>query len=105
MVTVDHPLFDWMVEWAAALITRYVKGEDGRGAYTIMRGYEARRDIAEFGENVHYTLLTASHVGLETAHAGGRRIFRGLKFRFGEALIGTSRGVIRATCIKRCDAG
>ncbi len=60
-VCVDHPIFDWMVEWSAALITRYVKGTDGRSAYGRLRGHETNRDIAEFGEKVLYTPLVGSH--------------------------------------------
>ena len=46
-VAVDHSLFDWLVEWAAGLITRYVKGKDGKSAFGRMRGYETQRTIAE----------------------------------------------------------
>ena len=53
---VDHPLFDWILEWSAGILNRYVKGTDGRSACGRVRGYETSRDIAEFGERVMYAL-------------------------------------------------
>ena len=58
MVTVEHPIFDWMLEWSAGLINRYVKGSDGCSACGRVRGYETNRSIAEFGEKVLYVPLT-----------------------------------------------
>ena len=58
---VDDPLFGWMMEWAGGLITRYVKGEDGKSAYARVRAHETSRTISEFGEHVLYVPLAGSH--------------------------------------------
>ena len=51
----SDPIFPWVVEWSAGLITRYVKGQLGRTVYTEARGHDAQAPVAEFGEkiNVH----------------------------------------------------
>ena len=51
----SDPIFPWIVEWSAGLITRYVKRQSGRTAYREARGHDAQAPVAEFGEkiNVH----------------------------------------------------
>ena len=51
----SDPIFSWVVEWSAGLITRYVNGQSGRTVYTEGRGHDAQAPVAEFGEkiNVH----------------------------------------------------
>lgn len=103
-LSMDHPLFDWLLEWSAGLINRYVKGTDGRSSYGRVRGYETRRDIAEFGKRILYIPLTGSHNlrgKMEMKEEFG--LFLGLRMRTDEAIIGTNKGVVRAKYIRRLD--
>ena len=50
----EHPLFPWMVEWAAALITRYTVNKNGKTPMEMIRGRAAGKAIAKFGEKVLY---------------------------------------------------
>ena len=50
----NHKIFDWMIIWAAGLVTRYNKKESGKSAYEDIRGKEASTPIAEFGERILY---------------------------------------------------
>lgn len=44
MVWVHVPIFDWMMEWAAGLITRLVGGDDGKSAFARVRGARDDQD-------------------------------------------------------------
>ena len=47
----SDPIFAWTAEWSAGLITRYVRGETGRIAYSEVRRHDAQAPVAEFGED------------------------------------------------------
>ena len=48
----SHPLFYWMVEHAAYLLSKYQLGTDGRTGWGRLHGREAREKICEFAECV-----------------------------------------------------
>ena len=50
----SDPMFPWMVEWSAGLITRYVNGKTSRTAFSEARGHDAQATVAEFGEKIMY---------------------------------------------------
>ena len=95
-------IFSWMVEWAAGLITRYVKGQTGRTAYREARGHDARAPVAEFGGKIMYmpsknTSKSAPKVDPKF-HDG---IWLGLRMKSDESIIGTPNGVIKAKTVRR----
>ena len=60
-VTRDHPVYPWMFEWAADLMTRYAHvGDVGKTAVELIRGSKSSRNIAQFGEKILYKPLKLS---------------------------------------------
>ena len=51
-VQVRHPIFSWMVEHAADLLTKYVVGVDGRTPYERLKGRAYRGELYEFSQPV-----------------------------------------------------
>jgi hypothetical protein len=52
-VPLSSPVMDWLVTWAAELITGARVGHDGMTAYRRLRGRDWQPRIAEFAEQVH----------------------------------------------------
>ena len=44
----DAPMWGWIVEHAAELLTSFEVGKDGRTAYERLRGKRSKREIVEF---------------------------------------------------------
>ena len=60
-VTRDHPVYPWMFEWAADLMTRHAHvGGLGKTAVQLIRGSKSNRNIAQFGEKILYKPLKLS---------------------------------------------
>ena len=51
-----HPLFTWLVEHAAWLLSTRVVGDDGQSAYQRVRGRPFGKRLVEFGERALYKL-------------------------------------------------
>ena len=57
----DHPVYPWVFEWAADLMTRYAHvGDLGKTAVQLIRGSKSSRNIAQFGEKILYKPLKLS---------------------------------------------
>ena len=99
----DHPVYPWVFEWAADLMTRYAHvGDLGKTAVQLIRGSKSSRNIAQFGEKILYKPLKLSghHRGnMEDTFLDG--IFLGLRLRSDEILIGTARGVTKTGTLRR----
>ena len=82
----DHPVYPWMFEWAADLMTRYAHvGDLGKTAIQLISGSKTSRNIAQFGEKILYKPLKLSghHRGnMEDTFLDG--IFLGLRLRSDE---------------------
>ena len=91
-----------MVEWAAGLITRYVKGQTGRTVYREARGHDAQAPVAEFREKIMYmpSKNTSKSVPQVDAkfHDG---VWQGLRTNSDESIIGTPNRVIKAKTVRR----
>ena len=86
----DHPVFEWLVEWAATTLTRFVIRGDGKTSYEKIGG--RTRDnlpMASFGERVCYLPLKTN-----------KRDWLGMRLRTNEALTGTPGGVAKARTIR-----
>ena len=103
IVARDHPVYPWVFEWAADLMTRYAHvGDLGKTAVQVIRGSKLSRHIAHFGEKILYKPLKLSgrHRGnMEDTFLDG--IFLGMRLRSDEILIGTARGVIKTRTLLR----
>ena len=99
----DHPVYPWVFEWAADLMTRYAHvGDLGKTAVQLIRGSKSSRNIAQFGDKILYKPLKLSghHRGnMEDTFFDG--IFQGMRLRSDEILIGTARGVIKTRTLRR----
>ncbi len=98
----EHPVFEWLMNWAAAVINRYIVDADGRTPYYNIKGRNSRRPIAAFGERVLYMPLKLSNkkpAKLDTKKREG--IWLGLRWRSDEHLVGTKDGVVKARTVRR----
>ena len=101
-----HPLYPWLLEWAADVLTRYSVNSAGRTAVQEIRGSKSARAIAHFGEKVMYMpAQTASgKLGkLDPRYYDG--IFLGMRLRSDEIIIGTENGVVKARSVRRYPDG
>ena len=85
----DHPVYPWVFEWPADLMTRYAHlGDLGKTAVQLIRGSKSSRNIAQFGEKILYKPLKLSghHRGnMEDTFLDG--IFKGMRLRSDEILL------------------
>ena len=99
----DHPVYPWVFEWAADLMTRYAHvGVLGKTAVLLICGSKSSRNIAQFVEKILYKPLKLSghHRGnMEDTFLDG--IFLGMRLRSDEILIGTARRVIMTRTLRR----
>ena len=95
-VETSNPIFDWMAEWAAGMLTRHVTNPDsGRTPYQEIGSKTCSADIAEFGERVHYLpLKSQAHINEKSKIEPKARdgIYLGMRMRPQEHLIGTLLG-------------
>ena len=96
-----HVAAIWCVQYAAKLINRTHKGDDGRTAWSRITGRrEFPRPVAPWGEKVMYAMGGHKHKpGVETKWGEG--IFLDLVELTGEYVIGTPAGMVKSGCIKR----
>ncbi len=47
--TMDHLVFEWLVEWSVTAINQYKLGQDGKTAYERVRGHKFRKSVAICG--------------------------------------------------------
>ena len=53
-IKASHPVLSWIPRQAAATLTRYSIGKDGRTPHQRWKGRVFRKEVAEFGECVWY---------------------------------------------------
>ena len=97
----DHPIFEWMVEWAATTLTRFVIRGGGKTSYERIGG--RTRDnlpMAIFGERVCYLPLKTNRRDKSKLERMREGIWLGMRMRTNEALIGTPAGVVKARTIR-----
>jgi hypothetical protein len=97
-----HCLLAWLIEWCCTIINRCSKGEDGRTPMQKIRGRESHRELCEFGESILWKpLKTAANKRCKDEPKYEEGYWLGVIDRTDEAIIGTSRGVVRCREIKR----
>ena len=99
----DACIVPWIVRWAAICYSRYVVGKDGRTAYERLRGRSCKAVVVvPMGEKVWYKQLGD---GGDRRHKAETQWFSGVWLgpatSSSETLIGTTKGVVKASAIKR----
>ena len=56
-VETDHPVWPWMVEWAAQTLNRFRVDEGGRTGTERVRGKRSHRELCIFGERILWAPL------------------------------------------------
>ena len=97
----DHPVFEWLVEWAATTLTRFVIRGGGKTSYEKIGG-QTRDNLpmATFGERVCYLPLKTNRRDRSKLERLREGIWLGMRLRTNEALIGTPGGVVKARTIR-----
>ena len=97
----DHPVFEWLVEWAATTLTRFVIRGDGKKSYE-KNGGRTRDNLpmATFGELVCYFPLKTNKRNRSKLKRLREGIWLGMRLRTNEALIGTPGGVVKTKTIR-----
>jgi hypothetical protein len=105
-LSAKHPVTAWLVEHCADLISKYQVGDDGKTAYERWKGNYFTLEEIEFGEKIHYRLnnTKASQKQHKLEIRFVERFYLGRWWRTGEAVVGTSGGVIRAGTVRRVGA-
>eukprot|EP00435_Cladocopium_sp_Y103_P016599 s3099_g4.t1 len=96
-----HPVLSWLVDYCGALISRFLRGPDGRTGYERSTGRPWRIKLPEFGENVLYQPLKGEREKKKIEPKFEPGIFLGLQEATGLRWIGTGDGVVRSWTIKR----
>ena len=66
VLAISSPVFAWLVEHAADVATKYLKGEDGLSAYQRLKAKECRGELLEFGCRVQHRIPGKPQGGLMT---------------------------------------
>ena len=98
-------LSQWLIRWAAMLISRYSVGRDGLTPIERRRGRPCRLPTCIFGECVWYRLIRVGEGGVDKYDSEWRKgVWLGHTRNSNEHVIGTPEGVLRAYSIKRLDS-
>ena len=88
-----HPVFQWMVWWAAVCCNRYAARHHGRTAHGNTTGHKTKLPVACFGETVLWrkkrTIADPSNSDVEYSEG----IFLGMGGMPSEFVLGTPQGV------------
>ena len=96
------PIMQWLVRWAAMLLSRYRVGRDSQTPYERQKGKACDLEVVPFGETVWFKTLSES-VGRKKAMESKWRegVWLGHSRNTSEALIGTRERVVRAWTVRR----
>ena len=96
----DHPAVPWLVMYAASVINRGRKDQEGFTPYRRWKGREFNKPVAEFGECVHYApAFSAGRNKFDVRWLDG--VWLGIKLESGESIIGTAEGIVKARDFRR----
>ncbi|CAK0886283.1 unnamed protein product [Prorocentrum cordatum] len=98
---VDHPLWTWLPRHAAACLSRYRIGSDGRTAEQRRTGRAWAKAAVEFGERIHARPAVAQEPRSGFAPKMVESRYVGHQSRTGSLLVMTETGVIRGKAFNR----
>jgi hypothetical protein len=96
-----HPVLCWMVDYCGTLLSRFLRGEDGRTAYERSTGKQWRILLPEFAECVLYQPLKGERDRKKMEPRFEMGVFLGIQESTAMRWIGTADGVVRTWTIKR----
>ena len=99
-IPLDHQVMSWLPRHAAATISRYHTGKDGRTAYERWKGRKFKKEVVEFAENVWY-LKPRSRGATGFIGRWGEGVWLGIREETNEAMIATEEGMVRARTVRR----
>ena len=82
----DDVIIQWMIRWAAMMVSRYMVGKDGRTSFERRRGRACRVPVATFGEKVWYKQIHEQKERKDKIESEWHH----------ETTVGTAEGVVRA---------
>ena len=98
----DLDIILWIVRWVAICYSRYAVGRDGRTAYERLRGRSCKAIVVPMGEKVSYKQLGDGGDRKNKAETEWfQGVWLGSATSSSETLIGTTKGVVKASSIKR----
>ena len=106
-INIEHPIVEWLVQYAAELISRYTPREPfGKTARERWKGSKSNRPLACFGECIWY--LPAEHQPGCYPTLGEKLkdgVLLGLRPESNEVFVGTPEGVKLARTVRRKPEG
>ena len=95
------PTFLWVIRWAAICCSTYAVGRDGRTGYEHLRGRVCKSIVVPMGEKEWYKSLRAGKMPNKAGPEWFEGIWLGQATGSSATLVGTDKGVVRASSIKR----
>ena len=95
------PISLWVIRWAAVCYSRYAVGRDGRTTYERLGGRTCKAIVVPMREKVWYKRLRAGERQNKAETEWFEGIWLGPATGSSETRIGTEKGVVGASTIKR----
>jgi len=90
---IGHPVWSWMAEYAAFLLTRFEVGTDGRTAYERMKGKKAKVQGMEFAEGILWKRRREGGPLGKLTCMWEDGVYLGVKGSTGEIIVGDKSGI------------
>ena len=100
-LAIEHPIWAWLVEYAAFLWTRYNVSKDGKTAYERLKGKKAKDYGIEFGEGIMWKRRREGGPLGKLACMWEDGVYLGVKGSTGEIMVGDGRGVWVTRTVRR----
>lgn len=100
-IPAKHPVLCWLVDYAGTLISRFLRGPDGRTAFERSTGRPWRIRLPEFGECVLYQPLRGEREPKKIEPRFELGVYLGVQEGTAMRWIGTAEGTVRTWTIKR----
>ncbi|MDA8584152.1 hypothetical protein N9L68_07945 [bacterium] len=97
-------IMQWMVRWAAMLLSRFRKDQNGFTPYEKARGKKCEVETLAFGESVFFRKLEESR-GSEMESRWSEGIWLGHSRSGSDVWVGTPNGAVRAWACRRKEEG
>ena len=98
----DDVIIQWMISWAAMMVSWYMVGKDGRMSYERRRGRACRAPAATFGEKVWYKQIREQKERKDKIESEWHEcLWLGQSRSTNETIVGLAEGVVRAYATRR----
>ena len=97
----DDIIVQWMIRWAAMLVSRCSTGKDGLTPYERRRGRRCRIPMVPFGEKVYYKETRGTKDRVNKFDSEWKEgVWLGPARGSNEIIVGTGQGVVRAFSVE-----